>query len=106
MIEHNLDVISAADWLIDLGPEGGDGGGEIVATGTPDEVIANARSHTGRELHAYRTTLAGRVPRVNELQQPLRWGLTPTRKNGDRSTKPGSDLGSNLNPSLMRANTT
>ena len=59
VIEHNLDVISAADWLIDLGPEGGDGGGEIVAAGTPDDVIAIARSHTGRELHAYRTALAG-----------------------------------------------
>ena len=75
VIEHNLDVISAADWLIDLGPEGGDGGGEIVATGTPDEVIANARSHTGRELHAYRTTLAGRVPRVNEATSSLCVGV-------------------------------
>ncbi|RPI64744.1 MAG: excinuclease ABC subunit A, partial [Lysobacterales bacterium] len=67
VIEHNLDVISAADWLIDLGPEGGDAGGEIVATGTPDEVIANPRSHTGRELQAYRTALREHAPRVNEM---------------------------------------
>ena len=66
VIEHNLDVISAADWLIDLGPEGGDAGGEVVATGTPDEVIRNERSHTGRELAAYRNALASQAPRVNE----------------------------------------
>ncbi len=50
VIEHNLDVIKTADWLIDIGPEGGDGGGEIVATGTPEEVAENASSHTGRYL--------------------------------------------------------
>ncbi|MGE4371844.1 MAG: excinuclease ABC subunit UvrA [Xanthobacter sp.] len=50
VIEHNLDVIKTADWVIDLGPEGGDGGGEIVAIGTPEEVAANPRSHTGRYL--------------------------------------------------------
>jgi excinuclease ABC subunit A len=50
VIEHNLDVIKTADWIIDLGPEGGDGGGEIVAVGTPTEVAANKKSHTGRYL--------------------------------------------------------
>jgi excinuclease ABC subunit A len=50
VIEHNLDVIKTADWIIDLGPEGGDGGGEIVAVGSPTEVAANTRSHTGRYL--------------------------------------------------------
>ncbi|KPQ14022.1 MAG: excinuclease ABC subunit UvrA [Rhodobacteraceae bacterium HLUCCO18] len=50
VIEHNLDVIKTADWLIDIGPEGGDGGGEIVATGTPEEVAGVERSHTGRYL--------------------------------------------------------
>jgi excinuclease ABC subunit A len=47
VIEHNLEVIKTADWVIDLGPEGGDGGGEIVAVGTPEDVAANQRSHTG-----------------------------------------------------------
>ena len=48
VIEHNLDVIKSADYIIDLGPEGGDEGGEVVATGTPEEVAAQAdRSHTG-----------------------------------------------------------
>ena len=50
VIEHNLDVIKAADWLIDLGPEGGDQGGRIIATGTPEQVARNAQSHTGRYL--------------------------------------------------------
>ena len=50
MIEHNLDVIKTADWILDLGPEGGDGGGEIVAAGTPEDVALVERSHTGRYL--------------------------------------------------------
>ncbi len=50
VIEHNLEVIKTADHVIDLGPEGGDGGGRIVATGTPEEIAANPRSHTGRFL--------------------------------------------------------
>ena len=50
VIEHNLDVIKSADWLIDLGPEGGDQGGKIIATGTPEQVARNAQSHTGKFL--------------------------------------------------------
>ena len=50
VIEHNLEVIKTADWVIDLGPEGGDGGGEIVAVGTPEEVAQSKRSHTGHYL--------------------------------------------------------
>ncbi len=52
VIEHNLDVIKTADWIIDIGPEGGDGGGEIVAVGTPEDVALVGRSHTGRYLAA------------------------------------------------------
>ena len=48
MIEHNVDVICQADYIIDLGPEGGDGGGRVVATGTPEEVSLNKKSWTGR----------------------------------------------------------
>ena len=50
VIEHNLDVIKTADYIIDLGPEGGDGGGTIVATGTPEEVAQCERSYTGQYL--------------------------------------------------------
>ncbi|MCW5722633.1 MAG: excinuclease ABC subunit UvrA, partial [Devosia sp.] len=64
VIEHNLEVIKTADWIIDLGPEGGDGGGEIVAIGTPEEVAANPRSHTGsflKEVMARRPHFATRA---------------------------------------------
>ncbi|MCW1004835.1 hypothetical protein OJ912_11590, partial [Streptococcus anginosus] len=50
VIEHNLDVIKTADYIVDLGPEGGDGGGTIVATGTPEEVANNQASYTGQYL--------------------------------------------------------
>ncbi len=50
VIEHNLDVIKSADWVIDMGPEGGDGGGRIVAVGTPEEIAASPASHTGHWL--------------------------------------------------------
>ncbi|QIM65405.1 excinuclease ABC subunit UvrA [Frederiksenia canicola] len=52
VIEHNLDVIKTADWIVDLGPEGGSGGGQIIATGTPEEVAQNKHSHTARFLKA------------------------------------------------------
>ena len=61
VIEHNLDVIKAADWVIDLGPEGGDKGGDLVAAGTPEQIAQNAASHTGRYLR--RVLEAGRPSR-------------------------------------------
>ena len=53
VVEHNLDVIRNAEWVIDLGPEGGEQGGRIVAEGTPEEVAQNPESHTGRYLQQY-----------------------------------------------------
>ena len=53
VIEHNLDVIKTADWIIDMGPEGGAGGGTVVATGTPEQVAADSASHTGQYLRKY-----------------------------------------------------
>jgi excinuclease ABC subunit A len=50
VIEHNLDVIKTADWVVDLGPEGGDGGGRIIAQGTPEAISQAVQSHTGRYL--------------------------------------------------------
>src|SRR5207245_1835284 len=57
VIEHNLDVIRAADWIVDLGPDGGDAGGAVVCTGTPAEVARHASSHTGRALREYEAAL-------------------------------------------------
>ncbi|HEY5809738.1 MAG TPA: excinuclease ABC subunit UvrA, partial [Povalibacter sp.] len=59
VIEHNLDVIGASDWLIDLGPEGGDAGGEVVITGTPAQVMQHEASHTGKALREYRLISGG-----------------------------------------------
>ncbi|HEX3364540.1 excinuclease ABC subunit UvrA [Phenylobacterium sp.] len=60
VIEHNLDVVKTADWIVDFGPEGGDGGGEIVATGTPEQVAGNTKSWTGRYLAELLERQAGR----------------------------------------------
>ena len=53
VIEHNLEVVKTADWIVDLGPEGGDGGGEIVAAGPPEDIVRARKSYTGRYLHAF-----------------------------------------------------
>src|SRR5262249_36193748 len=58
VIEHNLDVVKTADWIIDLGPEGGHEGGEVVATGTPEDIAANEHSHTGNALKPVLSRLA------------------------------------------------
>ncbi len=62
VIEHNLEVIKTADWIVDLGPEGGDGGGEIVAAGTPEDVAKIARSYTGQYLKALLRARANERP--------------------------------------------
>ncbi|MBM3393308.1 MAG: excinuclease ABC subunit A, partial [Betaproteobacteria bacterium] len=62
VIEHNLDVIGAADWLIDLGPEGGEAGGEVVCIGTPEQVKQHPTSHTGKALREYEASLQTRDP--------------------------------------------
>jgi excinuclease ABC subunit A len=53
IIEHNLDIIKIADWIIDLGPEGGDRGGELIAEGTPEQVMKVKESYTGKYLKAH-----------------------------------------------------
>jgi excinuclease ABC subunit A len=69
VIEHNLEVIKTADWIIDLGPEGGDGGGEIVASGTPEDIVKVARSYTGQYL---KPLLKGRTPEKVTAPKKLR----------------------------------
>ncbi|HOL37385.1 MAG TPA: excinuclease ABC subunit A, partial [Rubrivivax sp.] len=75
VIEHNLDVVRAADWIVDLGPEGGEAGGRVVCTGTPDDVKAHGSSHTGAALREYEQTMGFAAPRAEEgrpLQRVLR----------------------------------
>jgi len=69
VIEHNLDVIRAADWIVDLGPEGGDAGGQIIATGTPEQVSAVPGSHTGEYLKG---VLVPKVPRKRRTKAAAR----------------------------------
>ena len=88
VIEHNLDVIDAADWIVDLGPEGGDAGGEIVATGTPADVRRAAASHTGRALLAHDATFSHPQPQractisyaMRATQRPLETGAARDAK--------------------------
>jgi len=70
VIEHNLDVIKSADWIIDLGPEGGAGGGEIIAIGTPEQVARVEGSHTGQFL--------GDV--LRQAQEPVKRGKEPVKR--------------------------
>jgi excinuclease ABC subunit A len=70
VIEHNLDVIKSADWVIDLGPEGGDAGGDVVATGTPEQVARVAASHTGQYLRLALAT-ANQVGGSRRVREPV-----------------------------------
>ena len=79
VIEHNLDVIKTADWLIDLGPEGGSGGGLIVGEGTPEHLATVAASHTGRFLKPL-LGLDGELPAVEVESTPLPWENRPLTK--------------------------
>jgi excinuclease ABC subunit A len=78
VIEHNLDVIGASDWIIDLGPEGGEAGGQVVCVGTPDTVKAHALSHTGRALRDYANATFARRARMVE-EQRARYPASATR---------------------------
>ena len=79
IIEHNLDVIRSADWLIDLGPEGGEGGGLLVAQGPPDVVREHPTSHTALALRAYEAAM-GKACQVEE-QRPRAWKARPAFSN-------------------------
>ncbi len=89
VIEHNLDVVACADWIIDLGPDGGSGGGEIVGTGTPEEVAACAGSHTGRALKAAlaprKAPARRRAARRRASQRPTHLEVVGARQNNLQS---------------------
>jgi len=88
VIEHNLDMVKTADWVIDLGPEGGDGGGKIVAEGTPEAVAAHPGSHTGRYLKPYLNLreLPAASSTVAEPTAPYRT-KPPNRRPGERAIR-------------------
>jgi len=79
VIEHNLDVIRAADWIVDLGPEGGDEGGVVVAAGTPEQIKACEASHTGRALKQYDGTLGASGAQAAAAGVPLQSALAAAR---------------------------
>ena len=98
VIEHNLDVIRASDWLIDLGPEGGEGGGYVCVVGNPDDVRQHPTSHTALALREYDEAMGFGIGRVNEKgsARSLNWGQIPIQEDsltgGKKSkTKLGSD---------------
>jgi len=76
VIEHNLDVIAAADWVIDLGPEGGERGGEVVCAGTPRQIMAVHGSHTGRALRRYLNPHAGKIEKTSKPEA----GFSPSHQ--------------------------
>jgi excinuclease ABC subunit A len=88
VIEHNLDVIRSSDWLIDLGPEGGDAGGEVVTIGTPETVLLHPTSQTGKALRDYAAAM-GVVHEVQEFSNAEKYTLAA--KGGD-GVAPGADL--------------
>ncbi len=90
VIEHNLDVIHASDWIIDLGPEGGEHGGSIVCVGTPEEVRARTDSHTGRALAEYDRALTGAEPAgVAELPEAYRHAACESKSLSGPGPLPG-----------------
>jgi excinuclease ABC subunit A len=103
VIEHNLDVIRAADWLIDLGPEGGDAGGQVIGVGTPQDLMDNPQSHTGAALRDYEVSILPAdvvVTSDADAQEVEQAGLTA------RIAEPGAAYGAGMGTplqSLVRA---
>ncbi|UWZ83501.1 excinuclease ABC subunit UvrA [Occallatibacter riparius] len=87
IIEHNLDVIRNADWILDLGPEGGEGGGRLVAEGRPLKVAANAESYTGQFLRRYYTSADGLLQAIEQEEEIVAPAVAPT-SNGNGVAAP------------------
>ena len=104
VIEHHLDVIAAADWIIDLGPEGGDGGGEIVCEGPPAAVATDPRSHTGRELRAHLAQWEGEEGAEDQDQGAEGGGRDPApAARGDSARpRPRADTGTRASGAEVR----
>jgi excinuclease ABC subunit A len=89
VIEHNLDVIKVADWIVDLGPDGGDGGGEVVAIGTPEEVAKNKKSYTGKFLTETFRRQAER--RERQRAKPKKAVAAPTKGKAKKATQQAAE---------------
>jgi excinuclease ABC subunit A len=83
VIEHNLDVIKTADWIIDLGPEGGGGGGRIIAEGTPEAIAAVEASYTGRYLEPVLVREKARVGNAAGERRPMARAARTPKVSGD-----------------------
>ena len=104
VIEHHLDVIAAADWIVDLGPEGGDGGGEIVCEGPPAAVAAEPRSHTGRELRAHALRWEeGTGARIGPPRSPVKRTARPAESSGSTTNGAGRPLAVRESPARYAA---
>jgi excinuclease ABC subunit A len=92
VIEHNLDVIRASDWLIDLGPEGGDAGGYVVAEGMPEDVRNHATSHTALALREYAEAMGelGGLLKTSEVANSSGDRVTPGASYSDKKSLPGA----------------
>ena len=91
VIEHNLDVIKSADWIIDLGPEGGSGGGTVVAEGTPEQVAAHPESYTGQFLrHLVEPEVAPAAAAEEGRQLRAEPSVSAAGRSGPRSSTPAS----------------
>ncbi|MEI6601089.1 MAG: excinuclease ABC subunit A, partial [Comamonadaceae bacterium] len=101
VIEHNLDVIRASDWLIDLGPEGGDAGGEVVAFGRPEDVMLHATSHTGKALREYAAAM-GVVHEVHDFSGtwPVGTGTVVSRHAGPDPASMTREHGLRVEPAM------
>jgi excinuclease ABC subunit A len=93
VIEHNLDVVRAADWVIDIGPEGGEAGGEIVVEGTPAQVRKSKRSHTGRALADYERALGDKGLLSLAQPSPRHYAPTPFVSKGVKELPPSDGRG-------------
>ena len=108
VIEHNLDVIKTADWVVDMGPEGGTGGGRVVATGTPETVAAMEESHTGaflREILGDRVDVrstGGRAPRGRSAKASSATGKSSGTARVSASAARGSGAASRAKPAATR----
>jgi excinuclease ABC subunit A len=83
IIEHNLDVIRNADWIVDLGPEGGEDGGRLVGEGRPAKIAANAGSYTGQFLKRYYASTNGRLTPIDAEEEPVPLGLSEDPSKSD-----------------------